>query len=798
MAAYTDDNRGKFMINRPARGLISLCLLAAGAATTHPALAQIAAPANGDAASGEGLQEIVVTAQRREETAQRAAIAISTVSGAAITEANVTRPGGLSDLVPALQATDDTGPYSIFYVRGVGNFAANALSDPALLFNFDGVAVSRAGTSGFFYDLERVEVLKGPQGTLYGRNATGGAINVISKAPVLGEFSGDASIQYGNYSANRDEVALNLPLGDISAVRLAAFHVQHLGYMEDGTENQDDTGARVSFLAAPTDTLQIKFVADYFHQGGDQAGGTVTGITNSFTTAPNFSPGDRLGFFSPQVEAYLQTQKDFLNGANFLPFQNVNNEDNRFYGISTTIDWKTPVGTVTVIPAYRDSKLDYSSFATGVLLSEISHEKQTSVEARLASDNDQAFRYVVGAYYLDDPEDVPLYNINQQANATFSQYSTETISHAAFANLSYEILPDVRLAGGVRYTKDDKEFVGGQQANSIICTVQTPFGPSCPNAGVLPYSQTAAIAPSFFNPNGTITTLNVINNNQSASYNKVTWRAGADWDITDKNLLYGSVETGFKSGGFFFSSDYDVYQPETITAYTIGSKNRFLDNRLQANVELFYWKYRNQQISHLSTDSAHDTIFPTQNVGQSTIKGIELDLQARPLQNTLLSADIQYNDAVYNSFVYQTPNNNGGVSNGTGCPSEAVSANTYTVNCSGMQPPYAPRWSLSLGAQETIPLPNDGSLVGNARVHYQSETLTALDFLPAEVQSGYAKWDFDMTYYTRNNRYYAGAYIDNAFNKTALAFSFVTPFSSFLTSTLQPPRTYGLRVGMHF
>jgi iron complex outermembrane recepter protein len=217
----------------------------------------------------------------REETAQRAAIAISTVSGAAITEANVTRPGGLTDLVPALQATDDTGPYSIFYVRGVGNFAANALSDPALLFNFDGVAASRAGTSGFFYDLDRVEVLKGPQGTLYGRNATGGAINVISKAPVLGELGGDASIQYGNFSASREDVALNLPMGDVAAVRLAVFHVKHDGYMDDGTESQDDTGARLTFLVAPTDTLRIKLVADYFHQGGDQAGGTITGITSS-------------------------------------------------------------------------------------------------------------------------------------------------------------------------------------------------------------------------------------------------------------------------------------------------------------------------------------------------------------------------------------------------------------------------------------------------------------------------------------------------------------------------------------
>src|SRR5580658_2743055 len=213
----------------------SVYLLMAAAALADPAASGAAATGSGSEASADqGLTEIVVTAQRRVENSQRAAIAISTVTGEAISNANVTRPGGLTDLVPALQATDDTGPYSIFYVRGVGNYSANALSDPALLFNFDGVAVSRAGTSGFFYDLERVEVLKGPQGTLYGRNATGGAINVISKAPVLGEFGGDASVQYGNYSTSREDAALNLPMGDISAVRLAAFHVRHDGYMDDG------------------------------------------------------------------------------------------------------------------------------------------------------------------------------------------------------------------------------------------------------------------------------------------------------------------------------------------------------------------------------------------------------------------------------------------------------------------------------------------------------------------------------------------------------------------------------------
>jgi len=742
-----------------------------------------------------GLQEIVITAQRYEENEQHAAIAISVLSGNDILTSNVTRPEGLTALLPSVQVSDDTGPYSIFYIRGVGNFAANGLSDAAVLVNFDGVTVSRSGTSGFFYDLDRVEVLKGPQGTLYGRNATGGAINVISKQPVLDEFSADAMVEYGNYSTVREDGMINLPIAATAAVRVAGYHVQHDGYMDDGTDNQDDSGGRLSFKITPNESLNIVWVADFFKQGGQASGGTVTGTTTTFFPQPTFSPSDRLGFFTPEVESFITTMPNVLNGRTMAPFQNVNYEDNRFWGIHSTIDWRTPIGTLTVIPAFRESQLDYTSFATGVMLRENSEEKQKSIEVRLGSGIQQALSYVAGVYYLDDPNSVPEYDVNQQSVATFQSYEANTISKAAFTNLTYAITPTVRVTGGARYTRDDKEFNGTSASNSMICTRGFL---ACPNAAVFPYSQAAPIPPVFFNPNGTITTLTNYTNSNAESYSKVTWRAGADWDITDQNMVYASVGTGFKSGGFYFSGDTNFYQPETITAYTIGSKNRFLDNRLQANLEVYYWKYKNQQISHLSLDSENQLIFPTENVGEATYKGFELDLQARPFPHTLLSADVQYNDGVYDSFTYHTPNQNGGVSNGTGCPNVGTPGATYTVDCSGKQPPYAPLWTLTGGVQQTVPLPADAKLVGGARVHYQTSTLTALEFLPLEEQPGYALWNFDLTYSTAHDRFFVGAYIDNAFDKTALSFSFPTPLSTFMTATLQHPRTFGARAGVHF
>ncbi len=769
---------------------------------------QTDAPAAAGAASdaSAGLQEVVVTAQRRVESSQRAAIAISTVAGSAIEEADITRPGGLTALVPAVQIADDTGPYSIFYLRGVGSFAANALSDSAVAFNFDNVYIGRpSSTAGFFYDLERVEVVKGPQGTLYGRNATGGAINVISKQPALQSWEADATLEYGNYSYFRADGVLNVPLGESTALRAAVFHVQHNGYLNDGTDDEDDTGGRLSFRYAPANDLDILLVGDYFKQQGLGVGSTVSGMIAPLP-GPTFGLNDRFGLFSPEVGSFLVTQPNVLNGRTFAPFPNQDGQNNDFWGISSTINWITPIGTVTVIPAYRDSQIDYMSFAPGFQLREIGDDKQTSFEARLSSDDRHPIRYLLGVYYYDEPNHVPNFDVNQQADTSFQTIDTDTVSRAVFARLTYAFTPAVRITGGIRYTRENKDFAGTLSANNRICA----FGfLGCPTAALFPYTSFTAEPPSAFgpfgpvlDPDGTFTTLSTINktgaNEQSASYSRVTWHGGADWDVTDHNLLYASVETGFKAGGFFFSSDNGYYKPETIRAYTVGSKNRFLDNKLQLNLELYYWKYTDQQISHLGLDSQNIIIFPTENVGAATFKGAELEVQAKPWLTTLLSADFQYNDGVYDSFVYHTPNSNNGAGNGTGCPNIGPPTITYTVNCSGMRPPYAPLWTIAASVQHTIPLANGASLVGNARVHYQSDTLTGLDFLPVEVQPGYALVDFELTYSAPSDRYFVTGYVHNAFDETALSFTYPVPLALFAVSALQPPRTYGARVGVHF
>ena len=740
-----------------------------------------------------GLQDIVVTAQRRSESLQRAAIAVSAVSGSALVDAGVTRPNELTSLVPSLQVTPSAGPYSLFYVRGVGNFNGNALSDSAVAFNFDGVYVGRASsTTGFFYDLDRVEVVKGPQGTLYGRNATGGAINVISHKPDLNKTSARASLEYGNYNAVRADAMLNIPVGDKSALRLSGVLVNHDAYMKDGTDDQKDLGGRLSFLTKPNDDLTIKVVADYFSQRGRGQGGTPAEL----------GVEGRPGYLSAAGGAFYASQPNVLLGRTFYPQATQPYMRNSYWGVSSTVEYKTPAGTITLIPAYREGNLDLLTETPGFYIQQREKDKQFSFEGRLASDESHPFRYIFGMFYYDEKNVVPFYFVNQQAGVTFANYYQKIKSMAAFARLTYAITPKFRINGGARFTTEDKSVGGIQSGASRACTNPTSFFPTyvpgCPNApafGMTEYQPTPNFVPG---PDGTVTIPNVIDwqgaNARQNGVSRVTYRAGADWDITPRNLLYASVESGFKSGGFYFSADRGEFRPESIVAFTVGSKNRFLDNRLQLNLELFYWKYKDQQISHLLSDSAGNTIFGAENVGQATYKGFELETSFAPARGTVLKADVQYLDAKYNSFVYNTPNFNGGFSNGTSCPNVGAPGVNYTVDCSGRRPPNAPRWSINLGAEQTFNFSNGGRLVFNLLGHYQSENLTGLEFKASEYQAAYWQVNAQASYALPGNHMKIGAYILNAFDKTVIANTFPVPLSNFTAASLRPPRTFGVRL----
>lgn len=773
---------------------------------TQPVIAQTAdAESDNAGENNQGLDVIVVTATRRSENLQDAAVAISAVTGDALRNAGVTNPTELTGVIPSLQVATAVGPYSLFYLRGVGNFNGNSLSDAAVAFNFNDVFLSRpSGSTGFFYDLDRVEVVKGPQGTLFGRNATGGAINVIPAAPKIGELSGSINAEYGNYDAVRLDGAINVPLGDNAAARAAAIYVKHDGYMSDGTDDQDDLGARLSFLVEPTDNLTVKLTGDYFRQKGRGTGSTVLGSTSP---AFNFNVDDRVGLSDPRAQAVYDSTYIFIGGNTLNGLPNTQFMDNEFWGISATVNWETPAGTITIIPAYREGKLNYRGTAPGFQIDERSNSDQFSFEARIASDDDKPVSYIAGLFYFDENGDTPLYNPNSQYNASYQTYGFSTSSMAAFGRLNYNVTPDITLTAGGRYTTEDKTFGGTFQSVNRFCLQNPIFAPfafgACPGAATLPFTSTSVptvigggpAGPVQFFPTTTqFQELTAIVNSRKANFERFTWRVGADWKVTPDSLLYANYETGFKSGGFFFTDDIGpgdgVYEPEVIKAFTIGSKNSFWNNRVRLNMELFHWKYKNQQISHLGSSGSGAIIFPTENVGNATFKGFEIEVEALVTENTKLRADLQYLDAKYNNFVYDTPN-----PPQTGC---AVSGG-FTVDCSGFRPPNAPKWTLNLGAEQTVPLANDGKIVLSARSHFQTETLAGLEFLPVEVQDSYWTADAAITYAGPDDKYHITAFVNNMFDETIVGNTFPPPLTAGLfTGSLRPPRTYGVRAGFNF
>jgi iron complex outermembrane recepter protein len=770
-----------------ARNLLLLVLISTPASL---AFGQLAAAPEG-ASPVPGLEEIVVTAQRREETLQHAALAVTAVSGDQLARAGAVKVEDLTQLVPSLQVSPSAGPYPLFYLRGVGNFNGNALSDSALAINLDGVYVARpSAASGMFYDISRLEVLKGPQGTLYGRNATGGAINVITNKPT-DVFSGEFTADFGNYRAKNFDGYLNVPFSPMVKARLSVQSTEHRGYMSDGTDDEYGRAARLQVLVTPTDQLSINTSGDFYHQGGKGVGATllqqgVEGFVGGNARTGNTSPAINAIYAQTFYFPAGDTLGPLLSKTLLVSPSHTNvQQDNDFWGLSTNVDWKTDVGTLSIIPAYRHSKLDFTNTAAGFLIQQEETDKQGSLEARFASNTNQPFTYLAGLYYLNEKIDVANVTYDQQYNASAQQFAPSTRSYSAFGRMGYAFTDTFRLNAGLRFTDDHKSFDGTLRAASTVCPgafIPPPFGPQFCFGGI--GQVTAPSAP--------------IVQHASDSWRQTTWRAGAEYDVSNSSLLYAAVETGFKAGGFFFSHDDPTYQPEKITAFSVGSKNRYLDNRLQLNGELFYWIYKNQQISHVAVDSTGTVIFPTNNVGKAKMKGFEVEAQYLLTPGTLITTDVDYLDAVYDNYVYLYPNL--GAPPVSSCPFALSGGGAnYAVNCSGSRPPQSPRWSANFGLQQTVSV-GYGSIVGTVNTHFQTETLTGLEFSALEEQPSYWLTNATLAYRAPNDRWNITGYVNNLSDRTVIAGTFPNPLAgaTLTAATIRPPRTYGVRFGVKF
>jgi len=582
------------------------------------------APAAASERQDTSADEIVVTAQRRSQSLQDVPVTVTVFGADEIQDARiqqvddvVTRTVGLQfDAFPASQPR--------LAVRGIGSSDRGAAGDPSSAVFIDDIYLGRPAAIAFdAFDIERIEVLKGPQGTLFGRNVVGGAINVITAKPDTGGVDASAELTYGNYERLDAAAFVNLPFArNTGAIRVSGAYRSHDGYVRNAflgedVEDQDTLSGRVQLYGEVTSDFSALFTIDGTR---DRA----TGPANHVLERDPSDPLSALYSVFPDPDVTYGTQVGYQNRDTF--------------GVRGELNYNLAFGTLTFVGSYRD--LSYSvgyDFDGGNAQNPASpgfnrvnisggNEEQaelSSQELRFSSRADSPFDWVVGFYHYNQQvvrEDVFTLDTFVVAPIPLTEIYDQDASLdsiAVFGDATVPLTDSFSVVGGVRYTRDDKTYH---------------------------IANTRSMAPLRGNSFFDVTT--------SADFDAVTWRAGVNFQPNGDHLLYAMVSRGFKSGGFQETpSDAAdaaaAYNPETATQYEIGQKSRFFDGRVIWNNTFFYIDYTDLQTRQVGAGGA---IFTT-NAGQATIKGYETQLNVRLPGGFGLSGAYAYTDARLDQYV---------------------------------------------------------------------------------------------------------------------------------------------------
>lgn len=688
--------------------------LASVAVATAPARAQ---DAESDYDSGVGV--IVVTAQHRQEDLQEVPIAVSAVTSQALENTGIDATRDLPQVIPSVQFTR-SGPSGLFFVRGVGTTNAAAGEEGANAVYVDGVYMADLGqTINYFNNIERIEVLKGPQGTLFGRNATGGLIHVITREPG-DEAVLDGEIGYGNYQTVSARAYMALPITDKLSADIA-FAESHQGKgwgrnLVTGTKNkfQTYTGVRSKIVAKPTDTVKITLAGDYLHNRDNPVGWRIAdGTIGTGGCRGPGAPAAPVACPFPLIADEHDTTAD-------RPALTL--QEN--YGGSLTVEADIGFATLTSISAYRhtSTKSDFDVDGGPLPLINIafnSGNKSFQQEVRLASNDTEPLAWQVGAFYLNTKADNDslffgaalrhpvLGQFNQEVKATL-----KSDSYAIFGEATYSITPTTKLTGGIRYTEDRRDFDASQF--------------------ILPLAGGRLPGGTVTNPSGQPLTSPGVQMTK-LKYNKLTWRVALRQEFSDDISVYASANRGFKSGSYSLQNPLnDPYLPQTITAYEIGLKSELFDRRLRLNLAAFHYDIDDYQVRSAAAANPGSSL--VLNAATVKVDGVELEFEAAPVDQLRLFGGITWLDSRYGTFggpgqsfqapiVYPTPATCPANLRGTRNPGVVTGPWTggYTTcfgDVSGNKVSNAPEWAASFGATYTVPVSETGEVRFTALYSY--------------------------------------------------------------------------------
>ena len=692
------------------------------------------------------LETVIVTAQKVPQLASKAAIAITALSGEELRAAGATTAVNLTNFIPNVLISAGSNTSTDIAIRGIASTNTTEVGDPAAAFHIDGIYFGRPQSAGAtFYDLARIEVLRGPQGTLYGRNATAGAINLITNKPGK-KFAAEVNADVGSYNRRNVEAMINVPVNDTVALRAVISSTTRDGYLNTKSaangfsKNRDDANnlsGRMHALFSFSPATQLLLTGD-FSQNRGVGNGSVT-----------------LATYQTKTGAEQRTQLGNRT-------EGIRDEDAT--GFTAELTHKLGFAELTYLGGYRTFDRDSLGSTLGITGKTVSSFKQSSHELRLATvDAAAPLTWVAGAYLFDErgnmdatfgfipitPQIPTLFGIQR-----FQQDPVTSKSNAVFGQATYKVSSVARITAGLRYTRDDKARDGVQ---SLV--VPPPLAQ---------FSNTAI-------------------NKAAVKYAQSTWKVGGEYDVTPTTLAYANVATGYKAGGYFDGNNArgdNTYKPELLTSYEIGVKGRFFDNRMRLAATAFRYDYKDLQVSYVAINpltNSSGTI--TTNAARATNQGIEFEGKVAVSDNGTLNFAVGLLEAKYKTFVFPV-----------------IPTRLTAIDFAGKKLDKAPDATIAFGYTHEWALGNGGGITAYVGSRYSSSYVLSNFAIAAPIQhtqKSFTRTDVNVTYAAPGDKWYVQGYARNIENKnimTGLTFSSLTGTQVLLAE----PRVFGLRVGVKF
>ena len=715
------------------------------------------------------VREIIVTANRQEQNLQKVSAAVTVVDGSAITNDGLANIQQIFSNLPSVQTTGQPGGSSID-IRGLGGDLPAGSTQGSVALVFDGVYnINSQGTTVGFFDVNRIEVLPGPQSTRYGPNADGGIVQVITNDPVLEQFSGAGALTGGNYGMVRGEAAVNLPIGDELAIRFAAAGLKRDSYFDPPEGGNEAQSFRAKLLWKPTDAFSFKVSYQLDHIGGAGNG------SNTFPVFTNKVPVYPGGSINSVDDPWSQSPSDPVNVSTTDIYQHTFADNLSFdFGHNVALDWLSSYTRITggetgciYLPPWSTREFNgYGPVFCDANLNEFSPFHQITTEVRLHNQPGDPILWNFGYYHWNYLEQ---YSLENAGPVSSPPIKTTTETNALYGEVTYPVVDTLRVIAGIRQSFDHRTF--------------------------------------NFNNAGTITPVYGID------FSHFDFRAGLEYDVAPRSMLYFTVASGYRPGGLSsfnpVTNAPNPFKSEVTTSFEFGSKNRFFDGRLQVNADVFYYKQENYQnldkytgfvppeggAPCASGDTRAGCVTPTFGI-QAHSLGFETQIQAQPTRDDLFSLTTTVLHARFNSNQGTCATRDAPATSGCWDGYNSQSPNDpgvpFFFNVAGAVQPHSPDFAATLSYTRTLFRFDTGATVSLGGEAFYTTGYWVNPVQDATLygwQPSYWLGNLSTKFTSANDRWSVNAFVRNIAN-------YAVKESVLPAQSIGDPRTYGVTLGV--